>query len=384
MYASKEVLADLLTEAGVAVDGDHPWDIRVSDERLFHDILLRKNLGLGEGYMRGWWNCDRVDEFICRVLKTGAENRLRDSWRLVVKALPALVCNLQSLSRAKVVAKRHYDLGNDLFQGFLDPFMQYSCAYYKGRDGSPDAQSDEEVARDLEAAQRVKMRLICDKLDLQPGDRVLDIGCGWGGLARFMAEERGCAVVGVNISKQQIEFARDFCAGLPVEIREQDYRLLDEPFDKIVSVGMFEHVGPKNYDTFMHTAARCLKPDGLFLLHTIGSNTSGPGLDPWIATYIFPNGCLPSIAEVARATEKHFVMEDLHNFGPDYDRTLMSWLRNFRRSWPALRGRYGDRFKRMWEYYLQSCAGAFRARDIQLWQFLFSPIGRKQPECRFG
>ena len=384
MSASRAILADLLAEAGVAVNGSDPWDIRVQDERLFHDILLRKNLGLGEGYMRGWWNCERVDEFICRVLKTGAEYRVRDSWRLLAKALPALVCNLQSLSRAKMVAERHYDLGNDLFQGFLDPHLQYSCAYYKGMNGCPETQTDEEVSRDLERAQEAKMRLICDKLELSPGDRVLDIGCGWGGLAKFMAEERGCSVVGVNISKQQIAFAREFCAGLPVDIREMDYRLLDEPFDKIVSVGMFEHVGPKNYPEFMRAVNRCLKPDGLFLLHTIGSNDSAPGLDPWIATYIFPNGCLPSIAQVSKAAEKHFVMEDLHNFGPYYDRTLMSWLRNFRHAWPDLRDNYGDRFKRMWEYYLQSCAGAFRARDIQLWQFVFTPIGRKQPECRWG
>jgi len=384
MSASKTILSDLLAEAGVAVNGSHPWDIRITDERLFHDVLLRKNLGLGEGYMRGWWNCDRVDEFICRVLKTGAENRVRDSWRLMIKALPALVCNRQTLSRARVVAKRHYDLGNDLFQGFLDPHLQYSCAYYKGMNGCPETQTDEEVSRDLERAQEAKMRLICEKLELKPGDRVLDIGCGWGGLAKFMAEEHGCSVVGVNISKEQIAFGREFCAGLPVEIREMDYRLLDEPFDKIVSVGMFEHVGPRNYAAFMRTAARCLKPDGLFLLHTIGSNVTGPGLDPWIATYIFPNGCLPSIALVSKAAEKHFVVEDLHNFGPYYDRTLMSWLRNFRHAWPGLRERYGDRFKRMWEYYLQSCAGAFRARDIQLWQFVLSPIGRQQPECRWG
>ncbi|WFS62064.1 cyclopropane fatty acyl phospholipid synthase [Pseudodesulfovibrio thermohalotolerans] len=384
MSASRAILADLLTEAGVAVDGDHPWDIKVSDERLFHDILLRKNLGLGEGYMRGWWNCERVDEFIFRVLKTGAEERVRDSWRLLAKALPALLLNMQSLSRARVVAKRHYDLGNDLFEGFLDPYMQYSCAYFKGMDGCADPLSDDKSSRDLEEAQRAKMRLICEKLELAPGDRVLDIGCGWGGLARFMVEERGCKVVGVNISKRQIEFARDFCAGLPVEIRETDYRLLNEPFDKIVSVGMFEHVGPRNYGEFMDTVARCLKPNGLFLLHTIGGNTTSRSIDPWISTYIFPNGCLPSVAQVSRASESHFVMEDLHNFGPFYDRTLLCWLRNFRRSWPKLRGKYGDRFRRMWEYYLQSCAGAFRARDIQLWQFVFSPAGRRQPECRMG
>ena len=297
---------------------------------------------------------------------------------------PAILFNLQSLSRSRIVAERHYDLGNDLFQGFLDPYLQYSCAYFKDMHGCPDTQSDDEVGHDLEQAQRAKMRLICQKLELKPGDRVLDIGCGWGGLARFMAEEYGCRVTGVNISKEQIAFGREFCAGLDVEIHEKDYRLLVDHFDKIVSVGMFEHVGPKNYQGFMRAAARCLKPDGLFLLHTIGSNSTSLNIDPWISTYIFPNGNLPSVAQIASASEKWFVTEDLHNFGPYYDRTLMSWLRNFRRAWPGLSNKYDERFRRMWEYYLQSCAGAFRARDIQLWQFVFSPIGREQPSCRIG
>ena len=384
MTASREIMIDLLAEADVAVDGGEPWDIRVKDERLFHDILLRKNLGLGEGYMRGWWECERVDELICRLLRSGAAEHVRGCWRLLLRALPAALVNLQSLKRARMVAERHYDLGNDLFQSFLDPYMQYSCAYFRGLPGCPDTQPAPDVARDLDSAQQAKMRLICEKLALAPNDRVLDIGCGWGGLARFMAEEYGCEVVGVNISKEQIAYGREFCRGLPVEIREQDYRLVTERFDKIVSVGMFEHVGQKNYRAYMRAAARCLKPDGVFLLHTIGANVSSLAIDPWISTYIFPNGNLPSVAQVARASEPWFVMEDLHNLGPYYDRTLMSWLANFRGAWPALRDSYSERFKRMWEYYLQSCAGAFRARDIQLWQFVFSPIGRSQPECRLG
>jgi len=385
MAACRQVLTHLLAEADVEVDGRQPWDIRITDERLFREILLRKNLALGEGYMRGWWECERVDEFICRVLKSGAAARVRGCWRLMARALPALILNLQSPTRARTVARRHYDLGNDLFRSFLDPYMQYSCAYFKGLPDRDPAEADDAlIRRDLERAQRAKLRLICGKLGLGSGQRLLDIGCGWGGLARFAAEEYGCEVVGINISRRQIAFAREFCAGLPVEIREQDYRTLDEPFDKIVSVGMFEHVGPKNYADYMRAAARCLKPGGVFLLHTIGANVTSPEIDPWIEKYIFPNGNLPSIAQIARASEPWFVMEDWHNFGPDYDRTLMSWLANFRAAWPALRDAYGDRFRRMWEYYLQSCAGSFRARDIQLWQVVFTPIGERQPECRAG
>ena len=384
MDTSRHFRADLLAQADIQVDGSDPWDLRVKDERLFREVLLKKNLGLGEGYMRGWWDCERVDELICRVLRSGAVDHMRGCWRLIMRIIPAMMFNLQNLPRAKIVAKHHYDLGNDLFQAFLDSYLQYSCAYFNGMPAKPGPleQTYDSVCRELEQAQKAKMRLICEKLELKPEDTLLDIGCGWGGLARFVAEEYGCTVTAVNISRQQIEFAREFCRGLPVEIHDRDYRQLDGAYDKIVSVGMFEHVGHKNYKTFMGAAARCLKPDGLFLLHTIGSNVTSPEIDPWISTYIFPNSVLPSIAQISRSAEPWFAVEDLHNFGPDYDRTLMCWLRTFRRSWPRLRERYGERFGRMWEYYLQSCAGSFRARDIQLWQIVFTKTGRNQPMCR--
>ena len=369
MPSAKRFVQELLAGAGVAVDGHRPWDIRVNDERVYPRIVGARNLGLGESYVEGWWDCRRIDEFIHRVVRAGLEGRVRCGLRVLAAMLPHLVLNLQTLSRSRVVARRHYDLGNDLFRSFLDPYLQYSCAYFDGVD-------------DLALAQRRKLRLICEKLALGPGQRLLDIGCGWGGLARFAAEEYGCEVVGVNISREQIAFARDFCKGLPVEIRECDYRLMDEPFHKIVSVGMFEHVGRRNYRAFFETAARCLDSDGILLLHTIGSNESSPACDPWISKYIFPNGMLPSIARIGRATEGLLVMEDWHNLGPHYDRTLLCWNENFQREWPRLRSRYGPDFRRMWEYYLQSCAGAFRARNIQLWQIVFTPVGAPQPHCR--
>ncbi len=369
MSSAKRFVKGLFAGAGVTVDGPHPWDIHVKDERLYPRVVGGRNLGLGEAYMEGWWDCRRIDEFIHRVVRAGLEGHVRCGLRVMAQLVPHLVLNLQTLSRSRVVAERHYDLGNDLFRAFLDPYLQYSCAYFNGVDG-------------LAEAQERKLRLICEKLELGPGQRLLDIGCGWGGLARFAAERYGCQVVGVNISREQIDFAREFCRGLPVEIRKCDYRLLDEPFHKIVSVGMFEHVGRRNYRIFFETAARCLEPGGIFLLHTIGSNESTLACDPWISKYIFPNGILPSIARIGRATEGLFVMEDWHNLGPHYDRTLMCWNENFQQAWPDLRPRYGRGFRRMWEYYLQSCAGAFRARDIQLWQIVFTPIGAAQPRCR--
>lgn len=370
MTPAQSFLTDLLSKADIRVNGSRPWDIQVRDERLFPRVLAKRNLALGEGYMRGWWECERVDEFIHRVLHSGVANRVHGGWKLLLRALPALLINQQTKRRSRQVALKHYDLGNDLFQAFLDPHMQYSCADFRSTD-------------QLNAAQEAKMRLLCEKLELRPGLRLLDIGCGWGGLARFAAANYGCEVVGVNISRQQITFARQFCEGLPVEIRECDYRNLNEQFDRVVSVGMFEHVGPRNYDTYMRAVARCLKPDGVFVLQTIGSNVSKKGCDPWITQYIFPNGNLPGTSLLARAAEPHFVMEDWQNLGPHYDRTLLCWLENFRSAWPRLKERYGETFRRMWEYYLQSCAGCFRARDIQLWQVVFTPKGAPQPTyCR--
>lgn len=371
MTEPKAIFTGILASAGVAVDGPHPWDIHVHDERLYPSVLARKNLGLGEAYTAGWWDCEQIDEFFHRLLSSGAVERVKGGLRLVCSLLPVYVCNLQSPARAQMVARRHYDLGNDLFTAFLDPYLQYSCAYFKD-------------TTDLAEAQRRKLRLICDKLGLREGESLLDIGCGWGGLARFAAEEYGCRVKGTNISREQIAAARRLCAGLPVEIEARDYREMDETFDKIVSVGMFEHVGSRNYAAFMRVVARCLKPGGLFLLHTIGSNVSSRACDPWISKYIFPNGMLPSIAQIGKAAEGLLVMEDWHNLGPHYDPTLMCWLRNFRAAWPRLRPRYGEAFGRMWEYYLQSCAGAFRARDIQLWQIVFSTVGAAQSRCRLA
>jgi cyclopropane-fatty-acyl-phospholipid synthase len=249
----------------------------------------------------------------------------------------------------------------------LDPYKQYSCAYFHETD-------------DLADAQVRKLDLIRRKLHLEGRDHLLDIGCGWGGLARYMAERVGCTVTGVNVSSEQLQFARQWCRDLPVHFLDRDYRAINGVYDKIVSVGMFEHVGVKNYRTFMKVVHRSLKSDGIFLLHTIGGNVSQFTCDPWIHRYIFPNGMLPSIAQIARAAEGLFVIEDWHNFGPHYDKTLMAWHANFQRAWPELRSRYGQRFKRMWEYYLLSCAGAFRARTIQLWQIVLTKDGRGVPQ----
>ncbi|MBK0077768.1 cyclopropane fatty acyl phospholipid synthase [Kosakonia cowanii] len=350
---------ELLGRAGIRINGPAPADIQVKNPDFFKRVLQDGSLGLGESYMDGWWECERLDIFFTQVLRAGLEKQLPHHLKDTLRIAAARLFNLQSKKRAWIVGKEHYDLGNDLFTRMLDPAMQYSCGYWK-------------EATTLAEAQQAKLRLICEKLQLTPGMRVLDIGCGWGGLAQFMAQHYGVRVVGVTISAEQQKMAQQRCAGLDVEILLQDYRDLRDQFDRIVSVGMFEHVGPKNYATYFDVVDRNLKPDGLFLLHTIGSRQTDNNVDPWINRYIFPNGCLPSVRHIATASEPHFVMEDWHNFGADYDRTLMAWYGRFLAAWPEIADNYSERFKRMFSYYLNACAGAFRARDIQLWQVVFS------------
>ena len=275
----------------------------------------------------------------------------------------ARLLNLQRLHVTEV-GEKHYDIGNDLYAAMLDSRMIYSCGYWRDADN-------------LEAAQEAKLDLICRKLDLRPGMHILDIGSGWGGFLQFAAERYGVSGLGVTVSKEQAALANERSKGLPVETRLLDYQALDGQFDRIISIGMFEHVGYKNYRPYFEKAASLLKPDGLFLLHSIGGHTSTSHGDPWSEKYIFPNGMLPSVAQVGKASEGLFVMEDWHNFGADYDRTLMEWHKRFEAAWPSLKGdRYDERFYRMWRYYLSASAAAFRARVTDVWQVLLSPIGR--------
>jgi cyclopropane-fatty-acyl-phospholipid synthase len=372
MSQPKQLVARLLADADVTIGGRQPWDMQVKDERLFARVLGARNLGLGEAYMDGWWECQRLDEFFYRVLISDIDEKVRGDWIHLLRYLPGILFNLQSLRRTRIIADCHYNLDNDLFLAFLDPYNQYSCAYFKETD-------------DLEQAQQNKLELICRKIELKKTDHVLDIGCGWGGFAKYAAEHYGCKVTAANVSTAQLRYARGFCKGLPVEFLDCDYRQIRGTFDKIVSVGMFEHVGVKNYRTFMRVAHNCLSDNGIFLLHTIGANTPRRACDPWITKYIFPNGMLPSISQIARAAEGYFVMEDWHSLGPHYDKTLMAWHLRFQNAWSGLKKRYDERFKRMWEYYLLSCAGAFRARSNQVWQIVMTRAGSgaMQPACRF-
>ena len=355
----RKAVEELLALADVRINGERPWDIRVTHSGFYERVLSNGSLGLGDSYVDGWWDCQNLDQFFYRVLRAGLEGKAAKPWQAVLMAIRARLFNLQTRKRAFQIGERHYDIGNDLFMCMLDKRMAYTCGYWKD-------------ANTLDEAQEAKLDLTCRKLGLKPGQRILDVGCGWGSLIKFAAEKYKTSCVGITVSKEQAELGNKLCSGLPIEIRLEDYREVDEKFDHIVSLGMFEHVGAKNYRKYMKVIRRSLKDGGLFLLHTIGAPNLNNERDPWIAKYIFPNSLVPNARQIVEAADGLFIVEDWHNFGSDYDRTAMAWFSNFDRNWPRLKGRYNERFYRMWKYYLLSCAGAFRARVMQLWQIVFS------------
>lgn len=358
----KKIAEKILSLAEIKINGNNPWDIKVRNEKLYERVLTQGSLGLGEAYMEKWWDCEKLDEFFCRSLRFGLEEKINRNLKILFGLMVAKTFNRQPKKRAFHIGEKHYDMGNNLYKNMLDKRMVYSCAYWKG-------------AKTLDEAQEAKLDLVCRKLGLQQGMKILDIGCGWGGFAKYAAEKYKAEVVGITVSKEQVEFGRTLCYNLPVEIKLMDYREMNKKFDRIVSLGMIEHVGYKNYKTYMKVARRCLKNNGLFLLQTIGGNKSTALADPWINKYIFPNGMLPSIKQIGKAIEGLFVMEDWHNFSADYDRTLMAWFCNFDKNWNEIKENYDGNFYRMWKYYLLSCAGTFRSRTNQLWQIVLSKNG---------
>jgi cyclopropane-fatty-acyl-phospholipid synthase len=364
--SAKQKVTQMLATAGIEIGGNQPWDLQVHDDRLYHRVMAEGSVGAGESYMEGWWDADQLDEFFVRVQRARIDRQLR-TLTMLFQVLMSRFVNRQTKRRSIQVAEQHYDLSNQLYEAMLGPTMQYTCAYY-GSEGEE---------KTLDDAQRAKLSLIARKLHLEPGMRILELGGGFGELARFLAAEHQCEVVSYNISRRQVDYARGLCEGLPVDVRLQDYREAANDaaeYDRVVSIGLMEHVGPKNYRGFFELAKSRLKPGGLALVHTIGGNVSRVTADAWITKYIFPGGVIPSEAQLTRAKEDLFVLEDWHNFGPDYDRTLMAWEANFLDAWPRLKEQEGldDRFYRMWRYYLNSSAGAFRARGLNLWQLVLS------------
>jgi cyclopropane-fatty-acyl-phospholipid synthase len=356
--------------AGITVNGAHPYDIQVKNDELYGRVLNDTALGLGESYMDQWWECRAIDTFIEKILRADLLNKVRQDSATAWQLFKARALNLQTPCRSFIVGRKHYDIGNDLYQAMLDKRMQYTCGYW-------------EAADNLESAQKAKLELICRKIGLRPGMKVLELGCGFGGFARYAARKYDSHVTGFTVSKEQAKFAEKMCDGLPVDIRHDDYRNASGEYDRVVSIGMMEHVGYKNYRAYMELTHRLLKDDGIAFVHTIGGNTSRKTCNNWTLKYVFPNSSLPSIAQLGKAMEGLFVVEDWHNFGQDYDKTLMAWYENFKQAWPGLKHNYNERFYRMWEYYLLSCAGGFRSRSMQVWQIIMTKSGSNHPDCRF-
>lgn len=348
-----------LQAADVGVNTGRPCDLVVNDDRFYPRVVSQGALGLGESYMDGWWDCAELAQFFYKLLKAHLDRKFSFNWSTICAWMKARITNEQRSTQAPENVHRHYDLGNDLYSSMLGRWMLYSSANW-------------ETAQSLDAAAEAKLDFVCRQLDLRRGQTILDIGCGWGGFARYAAERYGARVVGITVSQEQAVLARQVCADLPVEIRYQDYRELDGEFDHIVSLGMFEHVGYKNYRRYMELADRCLKPQGLFFLNTIGSNRSGCSSNPWTEKYIFPGGMIPSLAQIGAAVEGIFAVEELHDWGRFYDKTLVTWFENFNANWNKLKARYGETFYRMWKYYLLSSAGAFRSKAIQDWLIVLS------------
>jgi cyclopropane-fatty-acyl-phospholipid synthase len=362
MQKAESLVREILGHADVEIGGSRPWDITVHDARIHQRLMRDGILGLGESYMDEWWDCENLEQFIVHVLEADLEHVV-SPWKFLLPVIMAKLVNIQSKARTMRDVRSHYDRGNDLFLNMLDKRMTYSCGYWR-------------EATTLDEAQEAKLDLICRKLNLRSGDHVLDIGCGWGSFLKFAAENYGVTGVGVTLSEDQLGLGMEMCAGLPVEIRLLDYRDLDSTYNAVVSVGMFEHVGSANHRRFMETVARVLTDSGLFLLHTIGSNDAKQSRDPWTERYIFPGSELPTVEQIARASDGLFVMEDWHNFGDDYATTLQAWHRNFVSNWDeALSKGYDRRFFRMWTYMLQTYSGSFRARRNQLWQIVYSKTG---------
>jgi cyclopropane-fatty-acyl-phospholipid synthase len=356
-------IKDILALANIEINGSNAWDIKLKNDSFYRKVLAQGSLGLGESYMDGWWECEDIDELFFKILKADLEHKIVPL-KLLYMVFKSKLLNLQNKSRSARDVGYHYNLGNILFQNMLDKYMTYSCAYWKD-------------ANTLDQAQEAKLKLICDKIYLKSGMTLLDVGCGWGSLMKYAAQKYGAKCIGITLSQDQVELGSKLCEGLPIEIELKDYRDIRGKYDRIVSVGMIEHVGSKNYKTFFKIMHDCLKDDGLFLLHTIGTlNPKTANADPWTDKYIFPGGELPTVQRIAKAAEGLFVMEDWHNFGIDYSKTTKAWFENFNRNWEKIKSEnYNEKFYRMWKYFLLSQSGAFRARRNHLWQIVFSRHG---------
>lgn len=362
---SKKLCLTILSEAGVPVNSPEPWSIHVKNERLWDRVVSQHELGLGESYVDGWWECQSVDQMLTKLLTVKAAARLTPSLSVVFSALKSNILNMQTKARAAENAKHHYNIGNNLYERMLDSEMAYSCGYWK-------------EAKNLDQAQLSKFDLICRKLKLEKGMTLLDIGSGWGGFLRYAVKNYGVHATGISPADQQILLAKERSSGLNIDFYQMDYRDFTGRFDRVVSVGMMEHVGPKNFRDFFEKCDELLAPNGIMLHHLISGTRAQNKTDGFFNRYIFPGGVIPSPSQITKAAEGLFILEDVHNFGLDYDKTLMAWHKNINKRWEEI-PEYDMRFKRMWNYYLLASAAGFRSRGLNLNQYVFRKEGILEP-----
>jgi len=362
VVSEKDRIVGLLRDAGITVNGPNPWDIQVHNERMWTRLFSEGTLGFGESYMDGDWDAGDLAEFFNKVLVGGVADKIRLTPNLVWQIAQAKLLNMQNIERSRRVARMHYS-ETDAYRASLDARMTGSCGYWP------------EGVTNLDQAQEAKLDLVCRKIGLKPGQLVWDIGCGWGAFMGFAAEKFGARCVGVTVSPDQAAYGRERYKDLPIEFQVKDYRQFEGKADHVVSMGMFEHVGHKNYRAYFEKARSVIKDDGLFMMHTIGSQWSSDTIEPWLEKYIFPGGVIPSMAQIGKAIDGLWSTVDVHNIGPHYDKTLCAWYENFEKKWTRRNTPDEVRFYRLWKYYLLCCAGGFRAKVLQVWQFVLSPTG---------
>lgn len=347
----------------------NPVDVRLHDTASVRALVLNPELALGETYMRGGLTVsgDRIEDLLELVIRN-IRTLPRAWWMRPTHRLRAAlrsIAQFNPLARSRRNVAHHYDLSGHLYDQFLDADRQYSCAYFRHPDDS------------LERAQDQKKEHIARKLLLEPGMTVLDIGCGWGGLALYMAKHYGVRVLGITLSTEQLEMAQKRAerSGLGdlVEFRLCDYRELGGTYDRIVSVGMFEHVGLPHYDRFFSTLHDLLAPDGVAVLHTIGWTGAPKATNPWIAKYIFPGGYIPTLSEAMTAIEKAGLWAaDVECWRLHYAYTLQHWRKRFEANRDTVKALYDAEFVRMWRFYLNACEQTFRHNRQAVFQFQLS------------
>jgi len=359
--ATRRAVEQVFEGAGVRCNGSRLFDPQILDDRFYTACATRGTLGFGESYVANWWACDDLEELAYRLTVSRINQVGRFAPLLAMSYLVSLLRNNQTLERSRRVADRHYNIGNDLFFSFLGRYRNYSCALFEGTES-------------LDAAQKAKMERICELLELSERDHLLDVGGGWGHLARHAALQHGCTVTSINIADEQITYAREMCAGLPVDVRKCDYRQLTGRYTKAAVVAMFTHVGSKNHRTFFECIHRCLPEGSRLVMETVGSSHSNVTLEPWTERHIFPGGVVPSLRQIDHAASGLFVRGYTREFGSHYVLTLRAWYDNLMAAWPELSTRYSESTLRTFEYFFLTVAGTFRAGRLKHWHLVMSKV----------